>query len=82
MQQGGINAAAAAFSSALLSSLRVCLFLFLVVCLRVNSPQGAVASRQLMAGVGRDRGMRNACELERRGRTGGREGGGVVKGQR
>lgn len=30
-----------------------------------------MASRQLMAGVGRDRGMRNACELERRGRTGG-----------
>lgn len=49
----------------------VCLSLPLVVCLRVNSPQGAVASRQLMAGVGRDRGMRNACELERRGRTGG-----------
>lgn len=50
---------------------RCLLFPSLFVCLWVNSLRGAVAWGQLMAGVVRDRGMRNACELERR-RVGGR----------
>lgn len=41
-----------------------CLSFPLVEWLRLNSLQGVVAFRQLLAGVGRDTGMRNACELE------------------
>lgn len=41
-------------------------------CLHVNSLQGAVASRRLTAGVGRDGGVGNACELEKRRRVEGR----------
>lgn len=53
-------------SSSTLCAFLACLSLSLIVCLRVNTPKGAVASGQLMAGVGRDRGMRNVCELEER----------------
>lgn len=42
----------------------VCL-LFCLCASGVNSLQGVVATRPLTAGVGRDRGMRNACELGR-----------------
>ena len=41
-------------------------------CLHVNSLQGAVASRWLTAGVGREGGVGNACELEKRRRVEGR----------
>lgn len=46
---------------------------FWFLCLQVNSPQGA-AQRQLRAGGGRDRGIRNACESERSTGRGGSSG--------
>ena len=39
-------------------------FILICVSLWLNSLQGAVASRRLTAGVERDGGMRNACDLE------------------
>jgi len=64
-------------SSFLFSILSACVCPPLFVCLWMKPLQGVVASRQLTAGVGRERGMRNVCELEER--DGGR-GAGVALG--